>query len=113
MSLTRKFAAAAALATVATVGLGVSSASASPVPVDLPVLGQYLGSGHGDDWSLVDISDNNVGPFQICNNDVPVNVLGVQVPLDQIAAILGLLGNNVGNDSTNVKDCAQDTVQDN
>jgi len=101
MSLTRKLAASAAIAAVATLGFSVSSASAvSPV------------TGHGSDDSLIEIDDNNVGPFQVCNNDVPVNVLGVQVPLDQIAGVLGLVGND-GNSSSNIKNCDQDTIQDN
>jgi hypothetical protein len=49
----------------------------------------YKGAA-GDNGSLVNVSHNQV-PLQLCNNRVPVNVLGVQVPADQIAGALGIL----------------------
>jgi hypothetical protein len=42
-----------------------------------------------DNGGLVNVSHNQV-PVQVCNNSVAGNVLGVQVPLDQITAALGL-----------------------
>jgi hypothetical protein len=44
----------------------------------------------GDNGGLVNLSHNQV-PLQGCGNEIPVNVLGVQVPIDRIAASLGLL----------------------
>jgi hypothetical protein len=44
----------------------------------------------GDNGGLVNVSHNQV-PIQACNNTVPVSVLGVQVPLDQLAGALGIL----------------------
>ncbi|MGH3159579.1 MAG: hypothetical protein ACRDNF_23810 [Streptosporangiaceae bacterium] len=44
----------------------------------------------GDNGGLVNVSHNQV-PLQVCNDTVPVNVLGVQVPVDQIAGALGIL----------------------
>lgn len=42
---------------------------------------------------LSGLSGNNVNvPIQICNNNVPVNVLGVQVPVEDAAAGNGLTG---------------------
>jgi hypothetical protein len=48
------------------------------------------GPGGGDFGGLVNVSHNQV-PIQLCNDTVPVNVIGVQVPLQNIAAALGLL----------------------
>ncbi|WP_375001482.1 hypothetical protein [Aeromicrobium sp. CTD01-1L150] len=101
MSLTRKFAASAAVATIASLGLGVSAATA----VDDV-------NGPSSRSSLANVSENNVGPFQVCNNTVPVNVLGVQVPFDQIAGVIGLVEND-GNASSNAKNCDQESAQDN
>ena len=42
-----------------------------------------------DDDSVVGVHDNSVSA-QVCHNQVPVNVLGVQVPVQDIAASLGL-----------------------
>jgi hypothetical protein len=44
----------------------------------------------GDNGGLANISHNQV-PLQLCNDTVPVNVLGVQVPVDQLAGALGIL----------------------
>jgi hypothetical protein len=44
----------------------------------------------GDNGGLVNVSHNQV-TGQLCNNRVPVNVLGVQVPVDEIAGALGIL----------------------
>jgi hypothetical protein len=49
----------------------------------------YKGAA-GDNGGLVDVSHNQV-PLQLCNNRVPVNALGVQVPADQISGALGIL----------------------
>lgn len=42
-----------------------------------------------DNGGLVNVSHVQV-PVQVCNNTVPVNVIGVQVPLDQLTGALGL-----------------------
>lgn len=47
----------------------------------------------------------NVNPA-VCNNNVPVNVLGVQVPIQDIAAGLGLLSDTPeGTNPGNAKSC--------
>jgi hypothetical protein len=68
-----------AVATIAagTIGLCASAASASTGP-------------SGDAGGLANLSHNQV-PLQGCGNEIPVNVLGVQVPVDRVAADLGLL----------------------
>ncbi|MGH3814355.1 MAG: hypothetical protein ACRDUV_18205 [Pseudonocardiaceae bacterium] len=115
MTRTRKIATAAALAPVALLALGSSTASAAPAEqmTGSPsyALPWYGYEDDGDDGSLVNVSENNVGPFQACNNNVPTNVLGVQVPTSDVTGILGF--DNDGNSSSQVKDCDQNTTQDN
>lgn len=62
----------------------------------------------GGDGSLVEISDNNVGPFQVCNNDVPINAVG---GAGVISGLVGILSDN--NSAEFVRACSQDSVQDN
>ena len=62
--------------------------------------------------AILAVDDNNVGPFQVCHNDVPVNVIGVQVPVDEIVGALGLLGNS-DNSAILVNNCSQVNIQDN
>jgi hypothetical protein len=60
---------------------------------------------------LLSVSNNNVGPFQACHNNVPVNGVGGQVPVSDLAGVLGL-----GNDANAVdqlKTCEQNSAQDN
>lgn len=69
--------------------------------------GGHHGHGHGHSVTnnntngdtsegLVNVSDNNINvPIQACHNQVPVNVLGVQVPIienDLVAELTGALG---------------------
>ena len=130
MQVTRKIAAAAAVATVATLGLAtVVSANvlddtqkkaADTGLADAASLASKK-TGYGDhsspkkwyaiqdDGSLIALDDNNVGPFQACDNFVPVNVLGVQVPVKDIVGIVGL--SNDGNSATAVKTCEQEAGQ--
>jgi hypothetical protein len=67
------------------------------------------GPGGGDFGGLVNLSHNQI-PIQLCNDTVPVNVLGVQVPLQNITAALGLLspGNTISAQDTS---CHQGTAQ--
>ncbi|ALE73818.1 hypothetical protein Ae168Ps1_0043 [Pseudonocardia sp. Ae168_Ps1] len=45
------------------------------------------------DGLIAGLNGNNVDvPVQVCNNNVPVNVLGVQVPVEDAAAGNGLTG---------------------
>jgi hypothetical protein len=64
----------------------------------------------GDD-GLVSVSRNNVGPFQVCHNEVPVNAVGGQVPVSDLAGILGL--GNDGNSVDVLKTCELDSEQNN
>jgi hypothetical protein len=127
MQVTRKIAAAAAVATVATLGLAtVVSANM----VDNSKAGSGLADaaskvskdGYGDhgkklskwyavekDGGLIAIDENKIGPFQACDNFVPVNVLGVQVPVNDIVGIVGL--DQEGNRATAVETCEQEVGQ--
>ena len=68
----------------------------------------------GDNSGLVNVADNEVNvPVQACNNDVPVNVLGVQVSDVQadLTGALGLLGEAEAEDeggAGDVRECSQD-----
>jgi len=53
-----------------------------------------------DNGGLVNVSHVQV-PVQLCNNTIPVNVIGIQVPLSQISAALGL-ANNGGSTTSNL-----------
>jgi hypothetical protein len=64
----------------------------------------------GDD-GLLSVSNNNVGPFQVCHNEVPVNAVGGQVPVSDLTGILGL--GNDGNSVDSLKTCEQDSEQNN
>ncbi|AXV09241.1 hypothetical protein DVS28_a4580 [Euzebya pacifica] len=75
-----------------------------------------------DDAALVDASGNNVGVAddnqvnaQVCHNQVPVNALGVQVPVQEIDSALGLGLLNDGSDSTTAQDeqCNAESAQQN
>ncbi|MGH3383614.1 MAG: hypothetical protein ACRDO1_03460 [Nocardioidaceae bacterium] len=71
----------------------------------------YQDNGDDGDGSLVNVSDNNVGPFQACNNNVPVNVLGIQGAFGDVAAVLGF--DNDGNSTSTDKNCEQESYQHN
>ena len=72
----------------------------------------YADSGpSGDNGGLANLSHNQV-TGQACGNEIPVNVLGVQVPVDEIAGALGILSTApelAGQDSS----CTQGVGQNN
>jgi hypothetical protein len=68
---------AMAVATAGIIGMWAPAASAVTGP-------------SGDHGGVVNISHNQV-PIQACNDTVPVNVLGVQVPVDRAVGSLGVL----------------------
>lgn len=54
---------------------------------------QAEGIDKSADGLIAGLNGNNVDvPVQACNNNVPVNVLGVQVPVEDAAAANGLTG---------------------
>lgn len=60
--------------------------------VALLIVGGTAGVAHADtsdDDSVVGIHDNNVS-VQLCHNQIPINILGIQIPVQEIAASLGL-----------------------
>ncbi|GAA1541506.1 hypothetical protein [Kribbella lupini] len=124
MQVTRKIAAAAAVATVATLGLAtVVSANmiddtkansgladtVSAASKGYGAKGAHKWYGVDRDGGLIAIDDNKVGPFQACDNFIPVNAVGVQVPVKDIVGIVGLA--NDGNSATAVKTCEQEVGQ--
>jgi hypothetical protein len=60
------------------------------------------------DGGILSISDNAVGPFQACHNNIPVNAVGGQVPISDITGILGF--NQAGNSVDQLKTCELDSV---
>lgn len=125
MSVFRRVAVTAAAAAILTVG-AASTASAELVPglPELPVLSGLLGGNgehetiapgdEGTRWygvkksgGLVEITDNNLGPFQACNNDVPINAVGGAVDASGLFAILGSDGNSL----TEIRNCDQSSAQ--
>ncbi|MEU4198191.1 hypothetical protein AB0E69_40280 [Kribbella sp. NPDC026611] len=67
----------------------------------------YKGDSHG----VVSVSDNNVGPFQACHNELSATGIGGNVPLTNPVGILGLDNDNNSVDS--LKTCEQDSEQNN
>jgi hypothetical protein len=64
-----------------------------------------------DEGGLISVADNNVGPFQVCHNEVPVNGVGGQVPVSDLAGVLGLGNDNNAVDT--LKTCEQESTQNN
>ena len=80
--------------------------------------GMAFASDHGDatvQKGFVNSSDfapNTTG--DLCNNDVPVNVLGVQVPIQDLALGLPILSSaGTGNGAVNAKSCSNGIDADN
>lgn len=60
--------------------------------VALLIVGLTAGTAQADtsdDDSVVGVHDNNVSA-QLCHNQIPINILGIQIPVQEIAASLGL-----------------------
>ena len=68
----------------------VAAAAAGVIGMWAPAASAVTGPVSGDNGGVVNISHNQV-PIQACNNYVPVNVVGIQVPVDKVAGSLGLL----------------------
>lgn len=64
----------------------------------------------GDD-GVVSVSRNNVGPFQACHNELSATGIGGNVPLTNLAGVLGAF--NDGNSVDTLKTCEQDSEQNN
>jgi hypothetical protein len=69
-------------------------------------------SSSGDNAGLINISHNQV-PLQACNDEVPVNVLGVQVPVYDVVAALGILAPVSGSTASQDTSCHQAAAQAN
>jgi hypothetical protein len=57
---------------------------------------------------VVSVSGNNAGPFQVCHNEIPVDGVTDQLPVSDLAGILGL-----GNGADVLKTCDQGASQHN
>jgi hypothetical protein len=80
------------------------------------------GHGHGTEITsyeqntegLVNVTDTNVNPaLNVCDNQIPVNVLGVQVPVNDTSildGITGALGIPVGSEASPVEAERGDTA---
>ena len=66
--------------------------------------GKWYRVGNG---GLVEVAENNVGPFQACHNDVPINAVGGQVPVSDVTALVGI--GQVGNTVDSLKTCEQES----
>lgn len=64
-----------------------------------------------DDNGVVSISDNKVGPWQVCHNEIDATGIGGTVPLTNPTGILGL--DNDGNSIDSLKTCEQSNQQNN
>jgi hypothetical protein len=90
----------------------VAAAAAGVIGMWAPAASAVTGPVSGDNGGVVNVSHNQV-PVQLCNDTVPVNVLGVQVPVDRVAGSLGLL--TAGTSTTTAQDnsCHQASAQGN
>jgi hypothetical protein len=85
-------------------GIVVAAAAAGLLAVS-PLA--FAGESHGKSWGhgkdvasyeqntegLINVTDTNINPaINICDNQVPVNVLGVQVPVNDVDLLLDLTG---------------------
>jgi hypothetical protein len=64
-----------------------------------------------DRHGLVSVSNNNVGPWQACHNELSATGIGGNVPLTNLSGILGF--DNDGNSVDTLKTCEQDSEQNN
>ena len=62
----------------------------------------------GDD-GMLSVSNNNVGPWQVCHNEISATGIGGNVPLTNLSGVLGL--DNDGNSVDTLKTCEQDSAQ--
>ena len=92
---------ALAVATAALVGLSAPVASAA----------SFSGPSGFNGDSVLNVSGNQL-PIQACNNSIPVNVLGIQVPVTGASGALGLLNSGALNSSAD-RTCTQTPSQAN
>jgi hypothetical protein len=60
---------------------------------------------------LISVSNNNVGPWQACHNEISATGIGGNVPLTNLSGILGL--DNDNNSVDTLKTCEQESEQNN
>ncbi|MGD0555255.1 MAG: hypothetical protein ABSA93_09780 [Streptosporangiaceae bacterium] len=79
-----------------TLALAAAVAAAGFIGMSAPMASAAITPGGGDFGGLLNVSHNQI-PVQLCNDTVPVNVLGGQVPVQELLISLGLAspGNTV------------------
>ncbi|WP_060577240.1 MULTISPECIES: hypothetical protein [unclassified Pseudonocardia] len=105
-------------------GIVVAASAASLLALSPMAFASEGDHGHGDgidksaEGLVAGLNGNNVDvPVQACNNNVPVNVLGVQVPVEDAAAgngltgALGILGEGKAKSGDSVTDQSDNCAQ--
>jgi len=87
---------ALAVATAALVGLSAPVASAA----------SFSGPSGFNGDSVLNVSGNQI-PVEACNDFIPVNAAGLQLPLQNVSAALGLASSGNQTSSTTTNSCSQ------
>ena len=98
--------------TASATGDAASAAGSQTVSDPATGTGTSAPSSSGDSAGLINISHNQV-PVQACNDEVPVNVLGVQVRVYDVVAALGILAPVTGSTAGQDTSCHQGSAQAN
>jgi len=90
--------------------LALAVTTAGLIGLLAPMASAATAANPGDSGGLVNLSHNQV-PIQACDNKIPVNVLGIQVPVSEVPVALGLLSHGVVSEQNS--SCTQVSVQNN
>lgn len=90
--------------------LALAVTTAGLIGLLAPMASAATAANPGDSGGLVNVSHNQV-PIQACDNKIPVNVLGIQVPVSEVPVALGLLSRGVVSEQNS--SCTQVSVQNN
>ncbi len=93
---------ALAVATAALVGLSAPVASAA----------SFSGPSGFNGDSVLNVSGNQI-PVEACNDFIPVNAAGLQLPLQNVSAALGLASSGNQTSSTTTNSCSQEPSETN
>ena len=106
-------------------GIVVAASAASLMALSPVAMAHGTHSGdHGDgidksaEGLIAGLNGNNVNvPIQVCNNDIPVNALGIQVPIEDLGlgngltGALGILGSGTAKSGHSVTDQSDNCAQ--
>jgi hypothetical protein len=90
----------------------VAAVTAGLIGIWAPAAAMAATSPSGNSAGVVNVTHDQV-PVQACNDDVPVNVLGVQVPVYDVVAALGILAPVSGTFAGQDTSCHQSSAQSN